>query len=103
MFIQDTTTDTMLQTLDKYHQFLKTENLKAAPDESIFFLESVKFLGYQIQSNHIHSFQIKIDSFLKLQLTKNKKINSILCWISSIYLKIYLQSTSNLETLLSTT
>ena len=35
--IQDTTTDTTLQTLTQYHTILKNENLKAAPDESFFF------------------------------------------------------------------
>ena len=41
--IQDTTTDTMFQTLDQYHTILKHENLKAAPDKSFFFLNSVQF------------------------------------------------------------
>ena len=36
VFIQDTTTDTMLQTLDQYHNVLKNENLKAAPDKLFF-------------------------------------------------------------------
>ena len=37
VFIQDTTTDTMLQTLNEYHTILANENLKAAPDKSFFF------------------------------------------------------------------
>ena len=37
VFIQDITTDTMLQTLKKYHKILKAENLKAGPDKSFFF------------------------------------------------------------------
>ena len=45
VFIQDTTTDTMLQTLDQYHNILKNENLKAASDKSFFFLDSVIFLA----------------------------------------------------------
>ena len=53
VFIQHTTTDTMLQTLPQYDSILKTENLKAAPDKSFFFLDSVKFLGHQIQNNNI--------------------------------------------------
>ena len=36
-FIQDTTTDTMLQTIDQYHNILKNENVKAVPDKSFFF------------------------------------------------------------------
>ena len=54
VFIQDTTTDTMLQTVTQYHTILENENLKDAPDKSFFFLDSVKFLGHQIQNNHIH-------------------------------------------------
>ena len=54
VFIQDTTTDTMLQTIDKNHKILKDENLTAAPDKSFFFFESVKFLRHQIQNSHIH-------------------------------------------------
>ena len=38
VFIQDTTTETILQILDQYHNVLKNENLKAAPDKSFFFL-----------------------------------------------------------------
>ena len=43
----------MLQTLNQYHKNLKNENLKAGPDKSFFFLDSVKFLGHKIQNNHI--------------------------------------------------
>ena len=39
VFIQETTTGTMLQTLDKYHQIEETKNLKAAPDKTFLFLE----------------------------------------------------------------
>ena len=63
----------MLQTVEQYHKFLKNENLKATPDKSFFFLESVKFLGHHIQNNHIHPLKSKIDGFLKLQSPKNKK------------------------------
>ena len=65
IFIQETTTDTMLQTFTQYHTILENEYLRAAPDNSFFFLDSVKFLGHQFQNNHIHP--LKIDRFLKLQ------------------------------------
>ena len=71
VFMQDTATDTMLQTFNQYHKILKKENLKAAPVKS--FLDSVKFLGHQTQNNHINQLKSKIDRFLKLQPTKNKK------------------------------
>ena len=73
VFIQDTTTDTMLQTLDQYHNILKNEKPTATPDKSFFFLDSVKFFGHQIQNKHINPLKSMIDRFLKLQPPKNKK------------------------------
>ena len=63
----------MLQTLTQYHTVLENENLKAAPDKSFFFIDSVKFLGHQIQNNHIQPLKSKLDGFLKLQPPKKKK------------------------------
>ena len=63
----------MLQTLTEYHTILQNENLKAAPDKFFFFLDSVKFLGHQIQNNHIYPLKSKIGGFLKVQPPKNKK------------------------------
>ena len=62
----------MLPTLKQFHKILKNKNLKAVPDKSFFFLESVKFLGNQIQ-NYIYPLKSKIDGILKLQQPKNKK------------------------------
>ena len=75
VFIQDTTTDTMLQALTQYHTILENENLKAAPDKSIFFSDSIKLSGHQIQNNHIHTLKSKIDGFLKLQPPQKQKRN----------------------------
>ena len=72
-FIQDTTTDTILQTLTQYHTILENENLKAALDNSFFFLDSVKFLGHEIQNDHMHPLKSTIDGFLNLQAPKIKK------------------------------
>ena len=44
----------MLQKLSQYQTILRNENLKAAADKSFVFIHSVKFLGQQIQNNHIH-------------------------------------------------
>ena len=73
VFIQGTTTEAMLKILTQYHTVLKNENLKAAPGKSFFFLDSVNFLGYQIQNNHTNPLKSKIDGFLKLPASKNKK------------------------------
>ena len=39
---------------------------------NLSFLHSVKFLGHQIQNNHIHPLKSKTDGFLKLQPPKKK-------------------------------
>ena len=49
VFIQSRTKDEMFIVLEKYHQILQNENLKAAPDKSHFFLTRVKFLGHIIE------------------------------------------------------
>ena len=73
VFIQDTTTDTMLQTLTQYHTILKNENFKAAPDNSFFSLDSVKFLGHQIQNYHIHPLKSQNRRMVKTTTTQEKK------------------------------
>ena len=80
----------MLQTLGQYHKILKNDNLKAVPDKSFFFLDSVKLLRHQIQNNHILPLKSKIDGFLKLQPPKNFKKITKLRWISHFRLKIHL-------------
>ena len=71
--IQDTKTDVILQLFAKYHKILRTENFEASPGKSFSFLESVKLLGHQLQKNHIHPLKWKIDVFLRLQPSKNRK------------------------------
>ena len=62
-------------------------------DKYFFFLDSVKFLGHQIQNNHIHPLKSKNDGYLKLQQTQKKKSNhvgfSILPQNISIIYKIF--------------
>ena len=83
VFIQDTT-DTMIHTWDHYQKKLKNENLKATRDKPFFFLESVKFLGHQIQIYYIHPIIFRIDGFLKLQPPKNKKNTKLLGFLTCI-------------------
>ena len=89
VFIQDTTTDTLLLTLTQYHIVLESENLKAAPDKSFFFLDSVKILGHHIQNSHIHPLKSKIDGSLKLQPPKNKKKFKTMSVFSPFFHNIY--------------
>ena len=49
VFMQSQTKDEMFTNLEQYHQILKNENLKAAPDKSQFFLTRVKFFGHIIE------------------------------------------------------
>ena len=79
----------MLQTLDHYHKILKNEYLKAAPDKNFSFLDSVKFLGHQIQNNHIYPLKSKNDGFLKLQPPKNKGIQIYVGFLTFISKYIY--------------
>ena len=79
----------MLQTLTQYHTILKNENLNAAPDKSFFILDSVKFLGHQIQNNHIHPLKSKIDGFLKLKPLKIKEIQNYVGFLTFISKHIY--------------
>ena len=73
----------MLQTLDLYHNILKNGNPKATPDKSLFFLDSVQFLGQRTQIYHIHPLKSKVDGFLKLQPPKKRK--SELCRVSHFF------------------
>ena len=48
----------MFIVLEKYHQKFLQENMKAASDESHFFLTRVKFLGHNIEKKHYNSIKI---------------------------------------------
>ena len=63
----------MFADLEKIHQILQNENMKAAPDKSHFFLTRVKFLGHIIEKNNITPLKSQIDDIQKLQLPTNKK------------------------------
>ena len=73
VFMQSQTKDEMFNVLEKYHQILQNENLKAAPDKSHFFLTRVKFLGHNIERNTITPLKSRIDAIQKLQPPTNKK------------------------------
>ena len=65
--------DEMFIILEQYHQILKNENMKAAPEKSHFFLTRVKFLRHIIERNTITPSKSRIDAIQKLQPTTNKK------------------------------
>ena len=72
VFMQPQTKDEMFIFLEKYHQILLHENMKAAPDKSHCFLTRVKFLGHIIERNTITPFKSRIDAIQKLQPPSNK-------------------------------
>ena len=74
----------MFNGLEKYHQLLLRENIKAAPDKSHFFLTRVKFLGQIIEGNTITPLKCRIDAIIKLHLhqMKRKSKNFLECLIS---------------------
>ena len=51
----------MFKVLEKYHQILLKENMKAAPDKSHFFLTRVKFLGRVLDGSTITLVKSQID------------------------------------------
>ena len=63
----------MFTVLEQYHQKLKKENMKAAPDKSHLFLTGVKFLGHIIEKNTITPLKSRIDAIQKLQPPTNRK------------------------------
>ena len=71
--MQSQTKDEMFTVLEKIHQILQNENMKAAPDESHFFLKRVKFFGHIIDKDTITPLKSRIDAIQKLQLPTNKK------------------------------
>ena len=81
VFMQSQTKEEMFTVLEQYHKILQTENLKAAPDKSHFFLTRVIFLGHNIERNTITSLKSRIDAIQKLQPPTNKKKskNSLEC------------------------
>ena len=57
--MQSQTKNEMFIVLEKYHQILQNENMKAAPDKLHFFL---KFLGLIIEKDTITTLKSQIDA-----------------------------------------
>ena len=77
------------RTLTQYQTILKNENLKAAPENSFFLLNSFMYLGHQIQNNDIHPLKSRIDGVLKLQPPKKKEIQNYVGFLTFISKYIY--------------
>ena len=70
--MQPQTKHEMINVLDKYHQILLKENMKAAPDKLHFFLTRVKFLGHTIEGIMNTPLKSRIDAIIKLHFLSNK-------------------------------
>ena len=71
--MQSQTKNKMFNSLEKHHQILLTENMKAAPDKSHFFLTRENFLGHIIEGITITPLKSRIDAIIKLQPPSIKK------------------------------
>ena len=63
----------MFIVLEKYHQILLHEKMKAAAAKSHFFLTRIKFLGHITERHTIIPIKSRIDAIQKLQSPLNKK------------------------------
>ena len=92
VLMQTHTINDMFNIIIQYHEILKEQNIKAAPDKSFFFLTEVKFLGNTIKKNEVRPLQKKIDAFLNLQSPNSKKkvqeFIGFLTFISKIHLQL---------------
>ena len=57
--MQTQTINDMFDVIIQYHEILKEQNIKTAPDKSFFFLTEVKFLGNMIKKNEVRPLQKK--------------------------------------------
>ena len=91
VFMQSQTKNEIFIVLDKYHQIVLKENMKAAPDKSHSFLTRVNFLGHNIEGNTITSLKSRIDAIIKLLQppSNKKKIQEILGMLNFLDSYVY--------------
>ena len=70
VLLQAGTKQEMFAVLRKYHEVLRKENLRAAPDKTFFFLRTVKFLGHIVENNTLRPIHSKVESIKRLKTTK---------------------------------
>ena len=66
VFMKLQTKEEMFTVLEQYHKTLQNKNLKAAPNQSHFFLTRFKFLGHNIEQNTVTPLRSRIDATQKL-------------------------------------
>ena len=84
VFMQSQTKHELFEVLDKYHQVLLKEHMKAVTDKSHFFL------GHIFEGNSITPSKCVIDAIIKLQPPSNKnKIQEFLGMLNFVSKYIY--------------
>ena len=78
-FMQSQTKDEMFKVLENYHQNLQNENMKTAPDKSLFFLTRVNFLGHIVEKDTKTPLKSRIDVTQKIKPPTKKK-NKRISW-----------------------
>ena len=71
LLLAHTKTD-ILNLIDQLHQICRTNNLKIAPDKSLYILITVKVLGHEIGNNIIKPISSKDDDVHKLNFLTSK-------------------------------
>ena len=62
----------MLDLFEQLHQICYSNNLKIAPEKSLYILLTVKFLGHEIGNNTIKPISSKVDGIHKLKTPISK-------------------------------
>ena len=71
--MQSQNKDEMLTVINEYHTLLRKAGLKAAPDETFFFLKKVKFLGHVMSPEGIQPFAKRVKDLKNLKSPESKR------------------------------
>ena len=71
--MQSQSKDEMFTVINEYHTLLRRAGLKAAPDETFFFVKKVKFLGHVISPEGIQPFAKRGKNFKILKSPESKR------------------------------
>ena len=90
--MQSQTRGEMFTINNEYHTFLRKAGLKAAPDETFFFLKKVKFLGHVISPDGIQPIAKRVYALWNIKSPQSKR-DVMKSWdvlaSTAVILKIY--------------
>ena len=64
----------MLELIEELHKTSTKNNIKPAPEKSIYMLQKVKFLGHEIGNNTIKPIHSKIEAIKTSHLQEQNKL-----------------------------